>query len=174
MDWLDEATEPTYDRLSAYGREKLAHMYRKCFRSTWDTTLQRSGNTVFLVTGDIPAMWLRDSSAQVYHYLPYARKYPEVRETVEGLLERQFRYIVLDPYANAFNCEANDHRNHLDETSWTEEARPWIWERKYEVDSLCYPIRLAFHLWKDAGCTAWCNETFLLAAEKILTVWETE
>ncbi len=62
-----------------------------------------------------------------------------------GLMERQFRYIVLNPYANAFNREASDRRNHLDDTSWTEEARPWIWERKYEVDSLCYPIRVVYH-----------------------------
>ena len=174
MDWLDEATKPVYDQLSAFGRTKLADMYRSCFRSTWDTTLQRSGGTVFMVTGDIPAMWLRDSSAQVYHYVPHAGKYPEVREAIEGLLERQFRYILLDPYANAFNREANDHRSHLDDTSWTEEARPWIWERKYEVDSLCYPIRLAHRFWKATGSAAWCGETFLQAAKRILTVWETE
>ena len=174
MDWLEEATKPVYDRLKAIGRNKLADMYRNCFRSTWDTTLQRSGGTVFLVTGDIPAMWLRDSSAQVYHYVPFAGKYPEVGEAILGILERQFRYIALDPYANAFNCEANDHRLDLDDTSWTEEARPWIWERKYEIDSLCYPIRLAHHFWKTTGNTAWCNETFLQAMKRILTVWETE
>lgn len=174
MDWLEEATKPIYDQLTALGRNKLAEMYRKCFRSTWDTTLQRSDGTVFLVTGDIPAMWLRDSSAQVYHYVPHAAQYPEVREAIEGLLERQFRYIALDPYANAFNREANDRRNHLDDTSWTKEARPWIWERKYEVDSLCYPIRLAFHFWKTTGCVSWCNPSFLAAAKRILDVWETE
>lgn len=174
MDWLEEATKPVYDQLSALGRNKLAAMYRNCFRSTWDTTLQRSDGTVFLVTGDIPAMWLRDSSAQVYHYVPHAVRYPEVRDAVAGLLERQFRYIVLDPYANAFNREANDQCYRRDDTSWTEEARPWIWERKYEVDSLCYPIRLAYHFWKTTGVTSWCNETFLQAAKRILAVWETE
>ena len=129
MDWLEEATKPVYEKLMGMGRNKLAEMYRNCFRSTWDTTLQRADGTVFLVTGDIPAMWLRDSSAQVYHYVPHAGKYPEVMEAILGLMERQFRYIALDPYANAFNREANDRRNHLDDTSWTEEARPWIWER---------------------------------------------
>jgi meiotically up-regulated gene 157 (Mug157) protein len=145
MDWLEEATKPVYDQLIKLGKTKLADMYRHCFRSTWDTTLQRAGGTVFLVTGDIPAMWLRDSSAQVYHYVPHAGKYPQVREAIQGLLERQFQYVALDPYANAFNREPNDRRNHLDDTSWTAEARPWIWERKYEVDSLCYPIRVVYH-----------------------------
>ncbi len=174
MDWLDEAVMPVAEKLSALGREKLAKMYRSCFRSTWDTTLERSEGTVFLITGDIPAMWLRDSSAQVYHYVPHAVKYEEVREAVRGLLKRQFACIVLDPYANAFNREANDRRNHLDDTSWTAEARPWIWERKYEVDSLCYPIRLAHHYWKTTGDAAWCDDTFVRAAKAILTVWETE
>ena len=174
MDWLNEATGPVYDRLRAAGRKKLAEMFRNCFRSTWDTTLQRSCGTVFLITGDIPAMWLRDSSAQVYHYVPHAARYPEVREAIEGLLERQFMYICLDPYANACNREANDRRSDLDDTSWTEETRPWIWERKYEVDSLCYPVRLAYRFWKATGSAAWCNETFLRAAKRILTVWETE
>ncbi len=173
MDWLDEATRPVYEHLQALGRVKLAEMYRRCFRSTWDTTLQRSDGTVFLITGDIPAMWLRDSSAQVYHYVPHAG-YPEVREAVAGLLERQFRYIVLDPYANAFNRDASENLGHQDVTTWTEETRPWIWERKYEVDSLCYPIRLAHHFWKTSGCTSWCGETFLQAVRRILDVWESE
>ena len=174
MDWLEEATEPVYEKLRGMGRNKLAEMYRKCFRSTWDTTLQRSDGTVFLVTGDIPAMWLRDSSAQVYHYVPHAGKYPEVREAIRGLLLRQFQYIALDPYSNAFNREANDHRNYQDDTSWTEEQRPWIWERKYEVDSLCYPIRLAYAFWKQTGETDWCGDSFRRAALAILEVWETE
>ena len=174
MDWLEEATKPVYEKLMGMGRNKLADMYRNCFRSTWDTTLQRSEGTVFLVTGDIPAMWLRDSSAQVYHYVPHAEKDPEVREAILGLLRRQFQYVALDPYANAFNKEANDRRGYRDDTSWTEEARPWIWERKYEVDSLCYPIRLAHAFWKRTGETRWCDETFRKAALTILTVWETE
>ena len=174
MDWLEEAVKPVSEKLRKIGKKKLADMYEKCFRSTWDTTLQRSGGTVFLVTGDIPAMWLRDSSAQVYHYVPHAGKYPEVREAILGLMRRQFQYITLDPYANAFNREANDHRYRLDDTSWTEEARPWIWERKYEVDSLCYPIRLAYAFWRRTGDASWCDDSFRQAALKILDVWETE
>ncbi len=174
MDWLDEATAPVYERLKALERNKLADMYRKCFRSTWDTTLQRSEGTVFLITGDIPAMWLRDSSAQVYHYVPHAGKYPEVRDAILGLLLRQYRYMALDPYANAFNREADDRRGYRDDTSWTPEQRPWIWERKYEVDSLCYPIRLTWAFWKQTGETAWCGPAFRRAAEAVLDVWETE
>ena len=174
MDLMDKMTFPVYDALQKKGRHKLAEMYRQCFKSTWDTTLQRDNGTVFLITGDIPAMWLRDSSAQVYHYLPFARAYKEVEDAVEGLIRRQMQYITLDPYANAFNREPNGNKYERDDTSWTPEQEAWTWERKYEIDSLCYPIRLAHAFWRAAGNTAWRNDTFISAARNILEVWGRE
>ncbi len=174
MDDLNRMAAPVYEALKAKGRNKLADMYVRCFRSTWDTTLQRDNGTVFLITGDIPAMWLRDSSAQVYHYLPFARQFPEVEKAVEGLIRRQMQYIALDPYANAFNREANGNKYERDDTSWTPEQEAWIWERKYEIDSLCYPIRLAHAFWKQTGSAAWRDGTFLRAVQNILDVWQTE
>lgn len=175
MDLMTRISEPVYSKLIASGKEKLAEMYRQCFRSTWDTTLQRAADgTVFLITGDIPAMWLRDSSAQVYHYLPYAKQEMEVEEAICKLIQRQFAYINLDAYANAFNKEPTGACYHRDDTSCTEVQRLWLWERKYEIDSLCYPIRLAHGFWKETGNIAWCNEEFSHAILRILNVWETE
>lgn len=165
MNVMDRMTAPVYQQLKEKGREKLAEMYTRCFRSTWDTTLQRADGTVFLVTGDISAMWLRDSSAQVYHYLPHANEIPEVADAIEQMLRRQFMYISIDPYANAFNKEANGNKLHHDRTNWTAEQKEWIWERKYEIDSLYYPIRLAHGFWKETGNAAWCDETFLKAVD---------
>ena len=183
MSWIDEAVRPVCEKLKEKGYEKAAEMFRRCFASTWETTLQRDERGVFLITGDIPAMWLRDSSAQVYHYLPWASQVPEApwasqvpeaEEAICSLLRRQFDCIVLDPYANAFNREANERHGYRDRTSWSDAQRPMIWERKYEVDSLCYPIRLAYAFWQKTGNTAWCSETFRKAARLILKVWRTE
>jgi hypothetical protein len=174
MRWIEGATRPVADQLIASGRTHLAEMYRRCFASTWDTTLQTVDGTTFLITGDIPAMWLRDSSAQVYHYVPYAGRYPEAAQAISGLLKRQFYYITLDPYANAFNRTADDRHGFEDNTSWSDLQKPWIWERKYEVDSLCYPIRLAYAFWKQTGNTDWCDETCRHALETILKTWKTE
>ena len=175
MDLMNRMTDKIYQKLKNEGKDKLAEMYRQCFRSTWDTTLQRAADgTVFLITGDIPAMWLRDSSAQVYHYLPYANEEPEVKESICKLIMRQFAYVNLDAYANAFNKEANAKGHGRDSSSWTEEQKVWVWERKYEIDSLCYPIRLAHAFWKETGNTEWCNEVFYKAAERIVEVWEIE
>ena len=174
MNWIDEATRPVYEALVKKGREKLAQMYRRCFASTWETTLQRADGTVFLITGDIPAMWLRDSSAQVYHYLPFASQFPEVKEAILGLIKRQAFYIRLDPYTNAFNREASGRHGYDDRTSLTDAQAPWIWERKYEVDSLCYPVRLCHAFWKQTGDAAWCDGDMADTFRTILSTWETE
>ena len=108
-------------KLAANGKEVLAQkgfskeqqdifeeMFQKCFVSTADTTTKLLPNEeTYVFTGDIEAMWLRDSSAQVVHYLPFAKTVPQIGRMIYGLIKRQMRYIGIDPYANACNEEAN-------------------------------------------------------------------
>lgn len=161
------------DRMS----EKLASaphllaIFQNAIRNTWGTTLKRmEDGTTFVITGDIPAMWLRDSAAQVRPFLVLAAEDEAAADLIEGLVVRQLRSIVLDPYANAFNEAANGHGHQNDET----EMSPWIWERKYEIDSLCYPLQLSYLLWKNTGRTAQFGADFKAAAETILNLWTTE
>ncbi|UOQ91896.1 glycoside hydrolase family 125 protein [Halobacillus shinanisalinarum] len=151
--------------------EKLGEMFEKGFMNTLKTTVERKDDgTTFVITGDIPAMWLRDSAAQVRPYLILAVHDKEVADIVEGVVKRQFQYIVHDPYANAFNKEENGNGHHADNTEMT----PLIWERKYEVDSLCYPIQLAYLFWKATGRVSHFNQTFINAAKKIIQTWKIE
>lgn len=124
--------------------------------------------TVFLVTGDIPAMWLRDSAAQVMPFLRLADA-GWAEEFVVGVLRRQLEYVALDPYANAFNARPNG-AGHKDVT----ERSPWVWERKYEVDSLCYPLLLAYRTWRRYGRADIFDALFWRAVGRILDTWETE
>lgn len=118
---------------------KLLPLFRQCYLNTLQTTVQVDDDgTSFVITGDIPAMWLRDSTAQIRPYMPLAAEDESVRNVVAGLIRRQAKYILIDPYANAFNQEANGHGHQDDKTQMS----PWIWERKYELDSLCYPVQL--------------------------------
>lgn len=148
----------------------LWDMFRKCFLNTIETTVQQTPGDTFVITGDIPAMWLRDSTAQVLHYLRFAHK-EAVAEMIEGLLSRQADCILRDPYANSFNREAisgSPHNRDLPKVS------EWVWERKYEIDSLCYPLWLAEKYWRKTGSTAFLTETFLEAIRTVIRVFRTE
>ena len=148
----------------------LYEMFEQCFLNTLETTVrcQKPGDT-FVITGDIEAMWLRDSTAQVLHYIRFAGE-EAVAQVIEGLIARQAECILIDPYANAFNAEDSGRR-------WTDDLPAhsgWVWERKYEIDSLCYPLMLA-HKYKEAtGRTAFLTERFHRALSAILTVLRTE
>ncbi|WP_261306582.1 glycoside hydrolase family 125 protein [Paenibacillus andongensis] len=153
------------------GHPKLLAMFKNCYPNTLETTTKiMDDNTAFVFTGDIPAMWLRDSSAQVRHYIPLTAGDKELQDIVAGLIRRQIAYIHIDPYANAFNEEANDNRYDQDLT----ELNPWIWERKYEIDSLCYPIQLSYLFWKATGRMDMFDDSFRAAVHTIISLWKTE
>jgi meiotically up-regulated gene 157 (Mug157) protein len=136
------------------GDPMLASLFANCFPNTLDTTVEQGRfdgkpDTV-VITGDIAAMWLRDSSAQVWPYLPLAAQDNSLRELLEGVIRRQVRCLLIDTYANAFMADLN-----APPLPWSvhdaTEMRPGVGERKYELDSLCYPIRLASGYWKHTG-----------------------
>lgn len=123
--------------------DELAWIFENCFPNTLDTTVRvgtfEGKPDTFVVTGDIDAMWLRDSSAQVWPYLPLAAEDPALGRLLAGVIHRQTRCILLDPYANAFSAGPTGSPWERDLTT----MQAGLHERKYEIDSLCYPIRLA-------------------------------
>ena len=151
------------------GDPELAWLFENCFPNTLDTTVtfgSRNGRPdTLVVTGDINAMWLRDSTAQVTPYLPLASKDNKLRELIAGVLNRQTLCILTDRYANAFSFGAK--------------ACPWgvndkpplspdLCERKWEIDSLCYPVRLAYSFWKTTGDTSCFHSDWHEAARLIV------
>ncbi len=164
-DFLGEVRE------KAKGEEKLLEQFERCFLNTLETTVKmKEDGTVYVITGDIPAMWLRDSTAQIRPFLFPAKQNGEIQKMIAGLVKRQFNYICLDPYANAFNEGPTGACWEKDDP----DQSPWVWERKFEVDSLCYPIQLAWMLWKNTGCTEQFEGNFRTGARKILNVFCTE
>jgi len=145
-------------------------LYRNCCPNTIETALEECNDgTVFVLTSDIPAMWLRDSTAQVTHYIPLSND-AEIAKIIEGVLRRQLAYIEIDPYANAFNKEANG-KGHITDIPT---QGPWVFERKYEIDSLCYPIRLLYLYWKASGRCEIIKEKLEDTVEIILKQWRNE
>ncbi|MFB6364097.1 glycoside hydrolase family 125 protein [Paenibacillus elgii] len=153
-------------------RPKLLQLFKNCFPNTLATTTKRmEDGTTFVITGDIPAMWLRDSVEQVIHYVPLAKNDPDLQQLIAGLIKRHIQYIHIDPYANAFNESANDwHWNTTDET----EMSPWVWERKFELDSICFSMRLAYKYWKETERTDIFDTNFKSAMRKTVDLWKTE
>ena len=152
------AVEETLLRIRAtVGDALLAWLFENCYPNTLDTTVtlgELDGKPdTFIVTGDIPAMWLRDSSAQVWPYLPLARSDEALRRMFQGLIHRHSRCILIDPYANAFQRDPQGTQP----LSWAvtdkTDMKPGVAERKWEIDSLCYPIRLAHGYWRATGDT---------------------
>lgn len=150
---------------------QIGDTFRTCFTNTPETALTlREDGTVFVITGDIPAMWLRDSACQVRPYLVLAREEETVADMIEGVIRSQIQCIQIDPYANAFNETANGNCWEHDLT----DMKPELWERKFEIDSLCYPIQLAYLYWKNSGKTTHFDSDFLNAAKTIVRVFRTE
>ena len=134
---------------------KLDWLFNNCFPNTLDTTVttetENGRPSTYVITGDIDAMWLRDSSAQVWPYLPFAKKDPKLQQLIAGVINKQTQFVLKDPYANAFfNDPTEVSQWQSDHTKMT----PGVHERKWEIDSLCYPIRLAYNYWKTTGDTA--------------------
>jgi len=156
--------------LAKTNNEALKKLFRNTFVNTWTTTIQISENDAFVITGDIPAMWLRDSSAQVKNYLPLMLESEEIRDVIRKVIARQMHSILMDPYANAFNFEANG-KGHVNDIT---EMSPWVWERKYEVDSLCYPVRLAWQYYEITKSNDLFTEEFRKAMICIMDTWTVE
>ena len=153
--FTSEAVEKAIRETKAQLKDpKLAWMFENCFPNTLDTTCEhkkRDGKPdTFVITGDIHAMWLRDSSAQVFPYVQFANDDTRVKYMLLGVIHRQTWCINVDPYANAFNESATGSEWESDHTQMKKELH----ERKWEIDSLCYPIRLAYHFWKKTGDTS--------------------
>lgn len=147
---------------------EIAWLFENCFPNTLDTTViytEIDGKPdTFVFTGDIRAMWLRDSSAQVWPYIPFIKKDASLQKLIAGVINRQVKCILLDPYANAFMYENEISQWKTDIT----EMKPGIHERKWEVDSLCYPIRLAYNYWKTSGDTSIFSADWIQAMELVL------
>ena len=166
---------PTYQNMRNYidpiinsiQDEQTRITLQKTFYSSIDGIQNNKGNwpsvlkynldgSTFVYTGDIYAMWLRDSSAQVLPYLQFMTIDEDVRLMVKGLLKKQFELIRRDPYANAFNLDGS------------------VFERKFEIDSLCYPIWLAYEYYAITKDDSIFDTFFQMTVQKIIDTFEAE
>lgn len=148
---------------------EMAWLFENCFPNTLDTTVDHTmvngKPDTYVITGDIDAMWLRDSTAQVWPYLPLMKQDKPLQQLVAGVIARQARCIQYDPYANAF------YKDQTKVGEWKDDAtdmKPGLHERKWEIDSLCYPIRLAYYYWKQTGDTTPLDTNWQMAMQTVV------
>ena len=150
------------------GNPRLAWMFANCFPNTLESTVHYrvidGEDDTFVYTGDIPAMWLRDSGAQVWPYVQLANDDPQLKKMLRGVILRQLKCINIDRYANAFNDGPTGAGWQSDAT----DMQPDVFERKYEIDSLCYPIRLAYWYWQVTGDSSIFGDIWMEAIQNIL------
>lgn len=151
------------------GNKELAWLFGNCFPNTLDTTVDFSmvngRPDTYVITGDIDAMWLRDSTAQVWPYLSLVKEDAQLRQLIAGVINRQTQNVLFDPYANAFYKDRNKQGEWKNDLT---DMKPGLHERKWEIDSLCYTVRLAHGYWKTTGDTSVFNEDWRNAAQLIL------
>lgn len=135
-------------------------------------TSAEADGTYFVKTGDIPAMWLRDATFQVLPYIKLMKAIPELESVLVGVLRRELRYVQHDPYANAFNQTASGAHWSDDESDIP--VSDLVWERKFEIDSLCAPLLLALKLHENTDNIDFLDDEFWQTLELIMTVLETE
>jgi meiotically up-regulated gene 157 (Mug157) protein len=168
------AIEQAIDVFQQHVKDKeLGWLFNNCLPNTLDTTVTFTMDggrpDTYVITGDIDAMWLRDSSAQVWPYLSFIKQDPQLKQLIAGVINRQARYVLEDPYANAF------YENSTLESEWKSDhtkMRPGIHERKWEVDSLCYTMRLAYNYWKITGDTQVFNQQWKQSVELIYATFK--
>lgn len=170
-----KAVEETIKEVKSFlGDRELGWLFENCFPNTLDTTVSFSQKDnrpdTFVITGDIHAMWLRDSTAQVWPYMSLTASDPELKDLIAGVINRQVKCIHIDPYANAFN----DGPGQSEWMSDLTEMKPELHERKWEIDSLCYPVRLSHGYWKATGDTSVFDASWKEAMRLVIKTFKTQ
>lgn len=172
--FTSQAVESTIIKLKKQIADpELAWLFENCFPNTLDTTVDyeivNGKPDTYVITGDIDAMWLRDSTAQVWPYLSLTKEDSKLKDLIGGVINRQKKCILSDPYANAFYKDENKISEWKSDLT---DMKSGIHERKWEIDSLCYPIRLANRYWRLTNDTAVFDNDWEHSIELILKTFK--
>lgn len=145
-------------------------LVRDALERLWfDAAVRQPNGEVFIITGDIPAMWIRDSVWQVRPLLRFAHD-TEIRDFVRGVIAAQAKFLNIDPYANAYNLEPNGNCWHRDFANQS----PWVFERKFELDSITSFLQISLDLAEVTGDHSHLTQDWWALANRLVELLWTE
>lgn len=175
----------------------LARLFENAFPNTLDTTVRWhvdgtetkhtelkargykdegkwQGPQSFVVTGDINAEWLRDSTNQLLQYQPLAKKDPAIYNLILGAINTQSEYVTESPYCNAFQPPPPSRLPHT-QNGQEDYVHPayepsFVFECKYELDSLAHFLALGNTFNNHSGSTEFLTPRWYTALDTVLAV----
>lgn len=139
--------------------ENIIMTFEKCLKNGYQTTFKYEEGKTFVLTGDIEAMWFRDSVMQMLPYLRMINDSPEIKELCKGMIETHKQQFIIDVYANAFNYKGNrpEHRLKMENIGVSQK----VWERKFELDSICLPLDFMYKYYQATKDATIFDEEFI-------------
>lgn len=167
----------------------LAQIFQNAFPNTLDTTIrwhvngsESTGNATwqgpqtFVVTGDINAEWLRDSTNQLAQYQILANKDPNIENLILGAINTQSEFVIQSPYCNAFQPPPPSGQPPVStdqkDTVHPAYEKSVVFECKYELDSLAAFLSLGNQFHDNTGSTDFLNDRWYTAISTLMSVLE--
>ncbi|EOO03998.1 putative duf1237 domain protein [Phaeoacremonium minimum UCRPA7] len=191
-----DAIEKVIEDVTSRMKDKdLARLFENAFPSTTDTTVKFhtrastkressewslydeeawQGPQSFVITGDIIAEWLRDSTNQLKPYQTLAKKDTNIFDLILGAINTQSEYVIESPYCNAFQPPPISglpiSMNGQNDVVHPAYEPNFVFECKYELDSLAHFLALANEFYAQTGSTDFVNKRWLRAIDTLLRV----
>ena len=149
-------------------KENKGHFFSFGTQDAWQ------GPQSFIVTGDINAEWLRDSTNQLAQYQRLAKKDKSIQNLILGAINTQAEYVIESPYCNAFQPPPPSKLRPSD-NGQADNVHPvfepsQVFECKYELDSLAHFLSLSNQFYNHTGSTAFLTSRWYLALDNLLRV----
>lgn len=178
----------------------LAQLFRNAFPNTLDTTIQWhtngsnantsssqkhkeddtpwQGSQTFIVTGDINAEWLRDSTNQLSGYQALAKQDPAIHTLILGAINTQVEFVIQSPYCNAFQPPPPSGLDPVP-SSQKDNVRPKydtsvVYECKYELDSLASFLALGTEFYEHTKSIEFLTSRWYKALDSVLSVLDAQ
>ena len=183
---IDEVTSRLVDK-------DLAQIFRNAYPNTLDTTIRWhvngsnntaarhtnkrddsdwSGLQTFIVTGDINAEWLRDSTNQLTNYQKLASNDTDLYNLILGAIRTQSEFVIGSPYCEAFQAPSvsgiKPENNTQIDTVRPAYSKSFVYECKYELDSLAHFLKLGREFHENTGSTEHLTERWFKALQTLL------